>query len=146
VRDRRRETLRESVKVAARWWADQLRGKVEQDNGDALQSAFATRAAGLIRPLDPLQIDLFEVDLAQKLDAALDEEERRRRYGEPHLVFGTDYGPDPMMAEVCEELEIRQTMLRFPFKTVMWLYPECVKVACGYRAPIETIYGSEVRA
>lgn len=63
--------MREAAKVAAKWWADQLRApEQKRDNGDAFQSAFLEVSIKNLKhkmPTEP-QIDKFEAILAARVD------------------------------------------------------------------------------
>lgn len=54
-----------------------------------------------------------------------------------------DYGPDKALANAAREAGIAGMV--FPWKTVMWIKADEVKVAYGYRAAPEVIYAAASR-
>lgn len=122
--------MEKEIEVAAKWWADQLRTKPKHDNGDATQTAMLALATEYQTPVTDIQIDNFQRSLELRLI---------ERCGDSGSHLGVDYGPDTILANASMDAGI-ETAYRFPVKTNMWVQPGCVKVSCGYRAPIEILY------
>lgn len=120
--------MKEEIKVAAKWWADQLRSNPKHDNGDALHNVMFAILANHLTPLSNEQVEKFEQELISRLEKT------------DHLYhIGVDYGADLRLRESCEAAGI-DCENRFPVKSSMWFEPGKVSVSRGYRAPIEVIY------
>lgn len=133
------------VIAAAKWWADQLDSEVKHDNGDKEQSRLANFAASQLEPITEEQYCNFREALQNEIDAYL-QERNNWRPDEPqrgHRWIGTDYHPCAVIQKAADAAGITQASLRFPIKTGMWIDPGEVRIARGYRAPIETIYKRE---
>ena len=138
---------------AAAWWTTQL-GCTEQDNGDAMGSAFASLVARRInRPLTPAQVTAYRVHLAETIedhlrqwetgiwDGAWSPAEPSR--GSALRAILCDYGPDQVLTDAADRCGVKIGRLMFPIKTVMWINPGCVKVRSGYDAGVEEVYSEQ---
>jgi hypothetical protein len=136
--------VREEVKVAAKWWADQLCQSPNHDAGDLGINTVSLFAASKLPPLDPIQIAQFEEFLQQEIEqyllASCSWNPDRPLFGSYHRVVATDYGPDPILGEALKAANIQAPSLRLPIKTVMWIDPGKVSVASGYRAKEVILY------
>lgn len=129
----------EVAKVAARWWADQLRGNAKLDNGDdseagifgSVLSSMLQEAEKSKRPSD--DADKFEVALVDRL---LEEDSK-------WLCVGVDYHPDGILQSAADRVGVQLGMASLPWKTNMRIENDTVRVSCGYRSPIEQIYPQE---
>ena len=120
----------ERVKVAAAWWRKQLEAP-KFDNGVVLHGMMAALASGP-RPT-PEQLDRFEVELAVLLTKETEDYD--------YCSVGCDYGPDRMLAEAAEKAGINVNgPTTFPWKTMMWIDKEGVRVSAGYGAGIQEIF------
>lgn len=120
--------------IAAKWWADQLRGgRPKLDNGDDSRTgdmvaviAMMTQAS---RPrLDPETIDAFETVLAARIE---------------HDGIGyisVDYDPDIVLSECARSVGLTLGMTDLPWRTSMWIDVDRVTVRCGYGAQVETLF------
>jgi len=116
-----------SAHVAAEWWADQLREPSAQFNGDDFQTMLLTSAA--LRGYTPLteeQLTLFTEALTLRINQAL----TKMVYADS-VTIRVDYGPDVILSDACEVAGIDVGM-RFPAKTVQWVYKDSVVVSYGY--------------
>lgn len=130
----------DSAKVAAKWWADQLRNGSKMDNG-AYDFANVMSMAMLSmenakerRERDPSKIDLFEDALARRFEAIDD-----ARWPFPISIAAVDYDPDRHLVEAAEEAGLSLGMASLPVKTSMYSCNGKISVSCGYRAPLEEL-------
>jgi hypothetical protein len=140
-------TIKPEIKCAAAWWANKLREEPRQDNGDPLQSAFATAAALTRRRPNEEQIQRFEAKLAELIALQpgfqpdmwdTNNPTRASAYRGLHM----DYHPTEEMVEAAEAASIRDINLLLPIKTNMFIDPGSVRVGCGYKAPLVEIYAT----
>lgn len=156
--------VREESKAAARWWREVLAGPPTHDNGDDVQSLMGRLLGGISPELTGEELDAFEEELARYVDRRI-EDDRRTWEGERRMSqlggvdegffwisFGTDYGPDYLLAAAIEaaanrtsrpEVCTRAAVNRLPWKTGMSLRPGEVKVSRGYGAESALIYPRE---
>jgi len=127
------------LEVAAHWWASHLRERPEFNNGDDGHAAMAS-----LLPHESVAektINAFESILYRTM-----EEEFFNncwpvdKPGFPAGILNVDYSPCPALYNACEAAGIRINTNTFPVKTVMWIHPGHVKIAVGYRSPIETLW------
>ncbi len=135
--------MEKELKVAATWWADQLRQIANHDNGDAMCNAMASWATDKTRRvITDEQIERFKTELmcrwAKRNESNWNPD--RPLLGSALRNMATDYAPGGELAEALEVAEITPGNLVLPMKTVMWIDPGKVSVSCGYGAPIEIIY------
>lgn len=130
---------REVARLAAKWWADQLRQPATLDNGDdtsqgAMTASFAYMLQKMEREKQSAdKIDAFENALANILE----------RHNDPWFSFGVDYNPDRILSEAAEAAELDLGMTTLPWKTRMFATDEQVKVSVGYRGEPQVIYQRE---
>ena len=137
--------IKEEIKVAAKWWADQLRQSPRHDNGDAFQSGLATLLASQVGHPSEEQIARFERELAELLsvqDAFQGDSwiPSRPEWASYARCIGCDYHPDRVISDALRKAGIESFSLLLPFKTVMQINPGEVNVAYGYGAPFKTIW------
>ena len=135
--------MRREAEIAAKWWADQLRGIAKLDVGakpnEALGSAAFVAMSTILQIEDHAkvqdsQIAKFQSILCEAIDGVLS-----RR---PSLILDVDYGPDQMLGDALRSVECTG-FAPLPWKTTMWIGPESVTVSCGYQAPTEQLYTPE---
>jgi hypothetical protein len=86
-------------------------------------------------------LDNFAVILKQKI---IDKFATDARSWQMVFAFGTDYHPDRILSESAAEAGLKgEGMTTFPWKTIMWVGKDCVKVGYGYRAAPVVIYGED---
>lgn len=134
VRIRYGELTDNMAKVAAKWWADQLRGNAKLDNGDPsetgamtcmMASVLQSRSATKRTPED---IDRFEETLYRKLLETT------------HFTIGVDYNPCGTLVDAAKEAGCYLGMSCLPWKTDMFFRTDdSIQVSLGYGAPRETI-------
>lgn len=136
--------MEDEIEAAVNWWADKLAGGHFQDNGDAYQSVFATLARSETSAPTDDQLTAFRDRLRDEIGHAIRSHDSWR-IDEPMWggctegrCVSTDYGPEPLLRRSADAAGIND--MRFPIKTVMWISPGQVKVACGYGKPAEVIY------
>lgn len=121
---------REVAKKAARWWADQLRGRAILDNGDySTQGVMTTFLANMCQEEEkkhqtPEQIDAFERELEQAILG----------YNDEYFTLSVDYHPDHILILAAERAGITLGMTTLPWKTHMTFDEGNIQVACGYGA------------
>ncbi len=140
------DSMHEEIAAAVRWWADQLTQPPVHDNGDLFQSALASSiAATYNKPIEPEKIEKF-VELLTAGHVSADQAhdlKRDRQHSDWYNILGVDYGPDWALKTALEGAGIDQVDSRFPYKTVMWINPGCVKVRNGYGHGVEYLYGHD---
>lgn len=138
--------LPEEAKVAAKWWADRLRGDCKMQSGDPMTRLLSPRHAeqtdiidvlsmlSNVRELSSEQIDVFEATLAAIVAETYCKtwDIKNPMFGSACRTLAVDYG-------ACDELRAAyqyagggQHVTVFPIKTVMWVNPGSVKVRYGY--------------
>lgn len=124
----------QEVKVAAKWWTDQLRN-TKHDNGEPSHNFLMKMAQKTMKPIPENKIQIFEKRLADQISARIE------KFFETYRTFTimTDYGPDVVLDKAAEYSGFQPDM-RFPVKTVMLIQKGEVKVARGYAADFETIW------
>ena len=134
--------MQEQIKIAAKWWADQFRCGTKQDAGDAMINAFASIVKTDIKPE---QIDLFESTLIEILPEHLKQfwKEDEPNFGSYLRSLFTDYGICKTLDIAAKKSEIPDMCPPFPMKTTMWINPDEVSVAHGYRGQIKTLWTKE---
>jgi BTG family protein len=139
--------IKPEIKCAAAWWANKLREEPRQDNGDPLQSAFATAAALTRRRPNEEQIQRFEAKLAELIalqpgfQPDMWDPNNPTRAG-AYRGLHVDYHPPEEMVEAAEAAGIRDIDLLLPIKTNMFIDPGSVRVGCGYKAPLVEVYAT----
>jgi hypothetical protein len=141
------------VWAAANWWGDRLSRREAQDNGDKVQSAFATWAASTAMPLSTEEREKFVEALSYKLqDRCLtpkDYDPRPWRPEQPNWgsalrCVGVDYHPAAVLEEAAEAAlgadRTRELSPLWPIKTLMWIDPGVVRVQHGYGAERKDIF------
>lgn len=136
------DTARPEAKVAAKWWADQLRRPTKTDTGapyvDITMSAYY---AIRWHPLDGATIDIFQ----DALETAIEEYLATKAWDpaapwKDNRVIGVDYEPDVVLSAACIAAGIDDMDARLPKKTKLWIDPGEVSVALGYGAQPEVIW------
>ncbi len=137
--------------IAAKWWADQLRGVPRHDAGDARLN-FALAGMALLNRNQPTdgQILKFEAFLGSAIQQELIQSDSWRRaiekddsgWGSAFRTVATDYGPEPILRDALHEAGIKVNSGLLPVKTVMWVSPGSVRVSAGYRAEIVELMDS----
>lgn len=125
------KTLRETSKVAAKWWADKLRYGTVQNNGEDMQSMMMTLLAMHGSKFDGNDINEFERVLAELIDCDIDSR------GSAYLRV--DYHPEGVLREAADEVNI-DVSFKLPVKTSMRVSEEEVTVSEGYRSEEKQLY------
>lgn len=120
----------ETIMAAAKWWANQLRAPVF-DNGVAEHEVLANLLQSSKPTIPDEKIEAFQNELMERL------------LGSDIKTLSVDYGPDQILRDAAEIAGIYIDTATFPWKTCMILSDTVLKVACGYGAPFEVIYGNE---
>lgn len=135
--------MEKEIQVAAKWWADQLRTKARQDNGDFMHNAMMAILTRQQQPIEKQKGDLFEAKLIELLTKERNERQSATNVNEYYRngmsCLSVDYGADLTLRKAAEEAGVDIDM-RLPVKTNMWIEQGKVSVSCGYRAPIEILY------
>jgi len=124
--------MKTKCEIAAKWWADHLRKTRDHDNGNEMQSAMMNILTKSNRNIPEYKIDYFEKHLAKALEQATE-----------FTFISVDYGPDMILSDSMNAAKLEGNYL-LPVKTSMWFHPDKIKVAVGYRAPIETIWSASI--
>ena len=127
----------EKEKIAASWWAEEIR-KINIgsfDNGAEIGCGHYM-AAMLAAKMKPTEEDLakFEKTLAKEI------KKKSKALKKPYdnFVVSVDYEPDNFLGVIAQKSGIYKKV--FPWKTVMWIYPHEIRVRRGYSNEVETIY------
>ena len=124
----------DAARAAAAWWRNALSAP-KHDNGDSSAAGFV--GLGLVGMLvartQPSEIQLAEFETF--LHTALWEE--MEAHGNARC--GVDYHPDPILYDAGQKAGFSKNF-PFPWKTMMWVDKDKVRVGAGYQAPIETIW------
>ncbi len=120
----------EAVKAAAMWWVDQLRAPTF-DNGVVEHGALAGLLSSSKSPIPEEKLGTFQKEIETRL------------MGSDLRTLAVDYGPDKTLHDAAVSAGIDVDTTTFPWKTCMILSDTVLKVACGYGAPFEVIYGKE---
>jgi hypothetical protein len=137
------------VVAAAKWWRDAMRNP-KFDNGDNSPTGGMTMAMALMgRKTHPVEVlDKFEAALRRNIVARINERKgwcpESPGWCSYARTLSVDYNPDAVLSDSLAESGESPGLTSLPWKTVMWINPGEVKVACGYRAPPVTIYPPEV--
>lgn len=140
------DEIRKEANVAAKWWADTLRGDPTIDIGDAKLEGVMNWARDNTPDVDPETIDAFESVLAEEIEEmAVDAgwNPAKPDQGKIYRSIRVDYHPDEILTHAGEAVGIDVGMTTFPSKTDMWIDPGKVTVRAGYSADIETIWSEE---
>jgi hypothetical protein len=137
--------MKEQIETAVKWWADQLRTVAQQDKGDAQQSAIATVLAFELGPVAEEQVVRFEVELRKRLSNHLRKSWRPDdpEWGSYNRALACDYGPETILRHAARDAGIEPSCPPFPTKTVMWINPDKVSVACGYGSEPVQLWAEE---
>ena len=120
----------ELARKASKWWADQLRGQSKLDNGDTSEAGMLTALLAVM--VQGVEAQKRETSDADKFEQAL--YEALLPIEHDWFTLGCDYGPDCFLSKVADSAGVNLGM-GLPWKTVMWITGDSVKVACGYHAP-----------
>ena len=131
--------------AAAKWWADQLRGPVRLNNGDAFQSGMAEVMLGSKPRPTADKIAIFERALAEAIERRCSQywQEDNPEYGAFDREIMIDYHPNTVFLEAAAVAGIKLGMGDLPWKTYMQIDPGNVQVASGYQAQALRIYPNE---
>jgi hypothetical protein len=128
------------VKIAAKWWADQLRQQPKHDAGDATINAMHVWAMSVHKvSFSEEQITAFENALADAIQTHISNTNKQSTTTWYGLFVDVDYHPDALLDFAARKAGI-DIYMRLPIKTTMSIDPGCVKVAAGYRAQFQVIY------
>jgi hypothetical protein len=138
------------AQIAADWWADQI-GNPSRGTGTGDGMLDASQEWGRSHMPNPTQsqVETFRAALRELIDERIvghdswteAVEKGEPRWGASFRVFGTDYGPDPILADALARAGIHAGALSpLPVKTRMWVNPGRVVVAHGYGAAREVVY------
>lgn len=121
---------KDTAQKAAKWWGEQLHGTVKLDNGDNSETGAMTFVlASMLQGIEKgkqseVDITNFEKELATIL---LND---KRQW----VTVGVDYNPDYILSEAAKKAHCNLGMTSLPWKTMMWIHDEEIKVAVGYGA------------
>lgn len=128
--------MQEAAKVAAQWWADQLRRPPKMDNGDPETAAIAHFMQQQYPSIIPgKNIQAFQIALERKI---IEEWESN---GKKSVLIEVDYHPDDILKAAAQESGIRLISGVLPIKTLTWVDPGQVELKHGYGAKFQIIFG-----
>jgi hypothetical protein len=119
---------------AAHWWADQLRGNAKLDNGDKSEAgAYTSIFAALLQSHERTRISNEQIyKFEQLLSAKLEKENPK------FFCIGVDYHPDYELSQCALKAGINPGMATFPWKTMMYIQEESIRISVGYQCkPVE---------
>jgi len=119
--------IEESVKIASQWWADALsnfkKNKIELNPNSVYEVAIEDG------DIEKFKNSLYETIL---------NEYREKNYLCP---LGCDYGPDQIIFKAIKKARLNNNLIMgLPWKTVMWITSNEVRIRKGYRGVVETLY------
>lgn len=123
--------------AAGLWWAEALRWP-KHDNGDSSDhGAMSQLMANMIAmkyddQLTEPALDRFSGELAKLVNDLLTQTDQ--------ALLDVDYDPCRLLVEASEAAGLELISYCWPWKTVMWIAPDSVKVCHGYGAPVQTIW------
>ena len=128
----------EAIKTAVSWWANRLR-VITPSNFNMGEGVVGEKCAIIAMSLTLKQlsshdcIDLFEKRLAEEIEKELE--------NYPNITIVVDYAPDSFLRKLADECHINP--MQFPWKTIMQVSCDRVRVQCGYGAKFVTIFPEE---
>jgi hypothetical protein len=131
MKDNKKKHLQELFIVASEWWGDVVLNP-KQDNGDSMQSAFASGFSKLVPEVTKEQRDKFVNNLLNLMPVYWEQWEFM-----VDLIISIDYGVGGILKEANENVGIND--LKFPMKTDMRITESKVEVSYGYCAEWKTI-------
>ena len=145
---RRTKPLLAPALIAARWWADEMRGGYNRFNlGDESDTggivvAMATLHYGRADEPKAGSIDAFELYLARALSDELYRLEairkkldpKQRPNWHPVIFLHVDHGPEGMLLDALRATKTTGLSMSIPTKSSMSITTSEVKVACGYQS------------
>ena len=127
-----------AANAAATWWANKVCSPTF-DNGDSSDGGVTSMLGMLSASLTPYPSNIQLTKMIEVLGAKIDE--RLAKHPEYGFTLHVDYGPDPMLYEVANEVGISTN--RFPWKTTMWINLNYVTASVGYHGRTILIWASE---
>jgi len=127
--------LETRIEVAAKRWADQLRTRTKQDNGDLMTEMMVNMVAEVQSPTESAKVEAFEAELADALSAP--------DVGYAGRCLSTDYGPGGLIRQAAITAGVTPDCPPFPMKTCMWIDDDKVTVSHGYSAPVVQLWPEE---
>ena len=130
--------INEAAKVAAQWWADQLRRPPKMNSGDRAFDQLMQADSPEIIPAERIQ--LFQATLERKIIEAWEA-------GDLNSVLGVvevevDYEPSDNLKVAAKEADVRLPK-NLPIKTFTLIKPGKVMLKHGYGAELQVIFGSD---
>jgi hypothetical protein len=133
--------MKEQIKVAVKWWGNQLRHTAKQDVGDDMLNLTMTALSPKME-ITEAQIQQFEellnVDLLNKYKGNWYEDDPMR--GGYYRTITTDYHPEGFLYNAAIAAGMKACCPPFPAKTCMRVDPDKVSVSCGYGAKEEILW------
>lgn len=140
------EELPAEARVAAKWWADRLRGDCKMESGSPMVRLLSPKHAestdmidvlsmlARVKELSPEQIDVFENTLAEIVAGTYCKtwDVNRPKFGSACRTLSVDYGACNQLRAAYQFAGGGIDVTVFPIKTVMWINPGSVKVRYGY--------------
>jgi len=133
------------ARVAAKWWANQVRQGQKGSSGDGHLDGFMVGMAALVGDsarFPARVIDTFEAELAAGIEAEIVE----RRYPDEwgwYVSLGCDYHPDTYLVEAADRAGMDNiSAFVFPIKTTTWVDRGKVRVSAGYGSHDKTVWVS----
>ena len=129
----------EAARMAAKWWADQLRNGYVDDNGDHGPNGMMGQV--LSSMVQASRRHLYTKEAVDKFEGLLAELIQATAHGY-RLVLDVDYHPGPLLYESLEGAGL-PTSFGLPCKTTMIIMGAEIKVSAGYGAPYTTLGATE---
>lgn len=123
--------------AAGLWWAEALHWPKHDNGDDSNRGAMSQLMANMIAmkygdQLTESALDRFADELASSINDRLAQSNQ--------VMLNVDYDPCQLLVEASEAAELKLISYCWPWKTVMWITPDSVKVCHGYGAPVQTIW------
>jgi len=141
--------VRPEASAAAGWWAQQLAAPATRhETGDPDINFVLTMSQAMYpRVFTTEQRDRFRTALEHRIEEFLARDVARGcwnpaqpQFGSAMRTVGVEYGPDQVLAEAAKAAGIELRTWDLPVKTVMWVNPGRVTVACGHQAELVTVW------
>ncbi len=130
-----------NARLAAKWWADRLRGGAKLDNADPSPTGGMTLLMG--KMLQGKAAAGRTEEQIQRFEDALCEELKTHKIMGSQYIVGVDYHPQPIFERAAETAGIKLSGACLPWKTHMYIIDGEIQVSYGYGAPMKKI--EEVR-